>query len=92
MVATVNLLRFGRTLSPASAIVMPWTMTWSMTVARISSVMMVRGCLALPPGPSLPCWPAPLPPWPAPLPPWPEYEQSSFATCVLARKNVLRFM
>ncbi len=72
MVATVNLLRFGRTLSPASAIVMPWTMTWSMTVARISSVMMVRGCLALPPGPSpLPCWPPPLPCWPPPLPCWP---------------------
>ncbi len=72
MVATVNLLRFGRTLSPASAIVMPWTMTWSMTVARISSVMMVRGCLALPPGPPpLPCWPPPLPCWPPPLPCWP---------------------
>ncbi len=72
MVATVNLLRFGRTLSPASAIVMPWTMTWSMTVARISSVMMVQGCLALPPGPSpLPCWPPPLPCWPPPLLPWP---------------------
>ncbi len=72
MVATVNLLRFGRTLSPASAIVMSWTMTWSMTVARISSVMMVRGCLALLPGPSpLPCWPPPLPCWPPPLPCWP---------------------
>jgi len=67
MVATVNLLRFGRTLSPASAIVMLWTMTWSITVAHISSIMMVWwGCLALPPGPSpLPCWSPPLPRWPA---------------------------
>ena len=41
----------------------------SMTVARISSVMIVRGCLALPPCTPLPLWPAPLPPRPTPLPP-----------------------
>ena len=60
MVATENLLRFGWTRCPASVIVMPWTMTWSMTVALISSVMKMR-CLA--------CPPSPLPPRPAPLPP-----------------------
>ncbi len=48
----VNLLRFGRTLSPASAIVHghgQWHGQWLLLASR--PLMMVRGCLALPPGP-----------------------------------------
>lgn len=37
MVDTENRLKLGCTLSPASLIVSPWTRTWSITVARISS-------------------------------------------------------
>lgn len=37
MVDTENRLKLGCTLSPASLIVSPWTRTWSITVAQISS-------------------------------------------------------
>jgi len=37
VVDTENRLKLGCTLSPASLIVSPWTGTWSMTVAQISS-------------------------------------------------------
>lgn len=55
----VGLGRFGWTRCPASVIVMPWTMTWSMTVALISSVMKMRS-LARPPSPLPPLTQTPL--------------------------------
>lgn len=63
MVDTENRLKLGCTLSPASLIVSPWTRTWSITVARISSDISTL-CLPLPLRPPLPlsCPPPPLPP------------------------------
>ena len=57
MVDTEHRLKLGCTLSPASLIVSPWTRTWSITVAKISSdISTLR-----PPLP-LSCPPPPLPP------------------------------
>ena len=53
MVDTENQLKLGCTLSPASLIVSPWTRTWSITVARISSDISTL-CLTLPLHPPLP--------------------------------------
>ncbi len=50
MVDTVNLLMFGCTLCPASLMLIPWTRTWSITVALISSDITVL-CLRWPPRP-----------------------------------------
>lgn len=63
MVDTENRLKLGCTLSPASLIVSPWTRTWSITVARISSDISTL-CLPFPLHPPLPlsCPPPPLPP------------------------------
>ena len=62
MVDTENRLKLGCTLSPASLIVSPWTITWSMTVALISSNISTL-CLPLPLCPPLPLTcPPPLPP------------------------------
>ncbi len=55
MVDTENRLKLGCFLSPASLTVSPWTRTWSMTVARISSDSSTL-CLPLRP---LPCPPPP---------------------------------
>ena len=62
MVDTENRLKLGCTLSPASLIVSPWTITWSMTVALISSDISTL-CLPLPLCPPLPL------PLSCPLPP-----------------------
>ena len=62
MVDAENRLKFGCTLSPASLLVSPWTRTWSMTVARISSDISTH-FLPLPLCPPLPLsCPPPLPP------------------------------
>ena len=53
MVDTVNLLMFGCTLCPASLMLIPWTRTWSITVALISSDITVL-CLRWPPRPPQP--------------------------------------
>ena len=52
MVDTVNLLMFGCTLCPASLMLIPWTRTWSIRVALISSDSTVL-CLRWPPRPPL---------------------------------------
>lgn len=61
MVDTENRLKLGCTLSPASLIVSPWTRTWSMTVARISSDTSTL-CLPLHPPLPLSCPPPRRPP------------------------------
>ncbi len=59
--ATVDLLRFGCIIVVASVIVMPWFMTWSTTIARISLDTLCCCCRCLGP------WPCPLPRSPTPL-------------------------
>ncbi len=57
MEATVDRLKLGCTLSPASLSERPWLITWSMIVARISSLTTVLAALGMPP----PCILTPLP-------------------------------
>ncbi len=57
----VDLLRFGCIIVAASVIVMPWFMTWSTTIARISLDTLCCCCRCLGP------WPCPLPRSPTPL-------------------------
>ncbi len=72
MEATVDRLKLGCTLSPASLNERPWLITWSMIVARISSLTTVLAALGMPPPRILTPLPCPLLgpallPGPAPL-------------------------
>lgn len=60
MEATVDRLKLGCTLSPASLSERPWLITWSMIVARISSLTTVLAALGMPPPRILTPLPCPL--------------------------------
>ncbi len=72
MDTTVDRLKLGCTLSPASLSERPWLITWSMIVAQISSLTTVLAALGMPPPRILTPLPCPLLgpallPGPAPL-------------------------